>query len=284
MRFAKCPGSPTFLPKFTMLNDPAKESEAEPIEIRCYFVRERNALLVRGQFSELYTDYYLHLMQHKIRHEKERDQLLKDGLAALTLHLASRPWNEAIAWTLNWQDPLQNIFLTGSNRDGQVTGRIFTEDIRERENNLFFSQTNIDGQPGRKSMIEIDQLDIFRMGERYYEQSEQRPGRFFRYDEEDIVLITAQPECDLEWFTGLDEEKVRNIDETEELSLLEKRSYRFACGCSQARILPVIASMSGDSIEEVFGEEEVIPAACPRCGARYIVTREILEAYLREQE
>jgi molecular chaperone Hsp33 len=133
-------------------------------------------------------------------------------------------------------------------------------------------------------MIEIDQLDLFRMGEHYYEQSEQRPGRFFRYDEEDIVLVTAQPECDLEWLNGLDEEKIRNIDETEELSLLEKRSYRFGCGCSQARILPVIASMSGDSIDEIFGGDEVIPAACPRCGARYIVTREILEAYLREQE
>ena len=33
-----------------MLNDPSKEAENEPIEVRCYFVRERNALLVRGIF------------------------------------------------------------------------------------------------------------------------------------------------------------------------------------------------------------------------------------------
>ena len=77
-----------------MLNDPAKESENIPIEIRCYFVRERNALLTRGQFGSLYMDYYLHLMQHGLKNEDQPDQLLKDGLAALTLHLASRPWAE----------------------------------------------------------------------------------------------------------------------------------------------------------------------------------------------
>ena len=65
-----------------MLNDPAKEAAPEPIQIRCYFVRERNALLVRGEFSSLYTDYYLHLMQHQIRYEEPQDNLLKDGLAA----------------------------------------------------------------------------------------------------------------------------------------------------------------------------------------------------------
>src|SRR6056297_1594322 len=101
-----------------MLNDPDKEAAPEPIEIRCYFVRERNALAVRGEFSSIYTDYYLHLMQHRIRYGEEQDNILKDGLAAMTLHLASRPWNEAVAWTINWQDPLQNIFLTGSNRLG----------------------------------------------------------------------------------------------------------------------------------------------------------------------
>ncbi len=34
-------------------------------EIRCYFVRKRNCLLVRGRFSGMYMDYYLHLMQHE---------------------------------------------------------------------------------------------------------------------------------------------------------------------------------------------------------------------------
>lgn len=267
-----------------MLNDPDKEAAPEPIQIRCYFVRERNALLVRGEFSPLYTDYYLHLMQHQIRYEESQDLLLKDGLAALTLHLASRPWSEAIAWTLNWQDPLQNVFVTGSNQIANVTGRVFTEDIRERDKDLFYAQVNVQGEEPRQSMIEVDELDMFRIAERYYEQSEQRLGRYFCHHDEDFVLITAQPGCDMDWLAGLDNAAVAELDKTETLALLETREYRFECGCSPKKIFPIIAAMSGDTVDSIFDGAEVIPAGCPRCGARYIVTREALEAWISEQK
>lgn len=265
-----------------MLNDPSKEVAPETVEIRCYFVRERNALAVRGEFAAIYTDYYLHLMQHRIRYEDQQDSILKDGFAALTLHLASRPWNEAAAWTINWQDPLQNVFLTGSNRLGNITGRIFTEDVREREKNLFFAQITSEGQEPRQSMIEIDSLDMFSVAETYYDQSEQRRGRYFRHTDEDFVLVTAQPDCDLDWLGSLNDEKIRTLDQDEELSLLETRHYRFECGCSPERIFPIIAGMSEDSVDSIFGDTEVIPAGCPRCGAKYVITREALEAYVSE--
>ncbi|MEM9282897.1 MAG: Hsp33 family molecular chaperone HslO [Verrucomicrobiota bacterium] len=254
--------------------------ESEPIEVRCYFVRERNALLVRGEFSSLFTDYYLHLMEHQIRYEASLDQLLKDGLAALTLYLATRPWNEAVAWTLNWQDPLLNLFVTGSNRLGNVTGRVFTEDVKARDNNLLFAQTTVDGKAPRQSMIEVEELDIFHVGEHLYLQSEQRLGRYFHISEEDVVLITAQPDCDLTWLKELQGDQIRDLDQHETLSLLEKREYRFHCGCSQDRIFPLIAGMSEDSIDSLFGESETMPTGCPRCGARFVITRESLEAFV----
>ncbi len=266
-----------------MLNNPSKEAENEPIEVRCYFVRERNALLVRGDFSPLYTDYYLHLMQHGIKHERAQDDLLKDGLAALTLHLASRPRNEATAWTLSWQDPLQNLFVTGSNRSGNVVGRLFTEDVRERDKNLFIAQVMVAGQESRQSMIEAETLDMFRVVESFYHQSEQRPGRYFRHSEEDFVMVSAQPDCDLDWLAALDDEGIRAMDASENLGLLETRVYRFDCGCSPERIFPIIADMTEESLESVFGEGEVLAAGCPRCAARYVITRESLEAYKRDQ-
>jgi len=262
-----------------MLNDPEKNQEAESIEVRCYFVRERNALAVRGEFTPLYTDYYLHLMQHQIRPSPEFDQALKTGLAAVTLHLASRPRNEAVAWTLNWQDPLHNLFVTGSNRLGNVTGRVFEEDIRPAETNLFFSQTTAGGQGDRQSTIEAPDRDMFQVAEAYYRQSEQRLARFFRHGEEDFVLVTAQPDCDLPWLESLDDDAIRSIDAEETLSLLEKRFYRFDCGCTLEKIFAIVSRMTGSTIDEVFGNEEVTVASCPRCGARYALTREALEAY-----
>lgn len=264
-----------------MENPLPEDSGPEAIEVRCYFVRERNALAVRGAFSPLYTDYYIHLMEHRLKNQEEDDLAVKEALAALTLHLASRPWNEAIAWTLSWQDPLRNFFVTGSNRDATVTGRVFTEDIRERETNLFHSQTTVDGQGGRQSMLEVEKMDFFHIGEHFYEQSEQRVGRYFTCGDEDYVLVTSQPDCDLDWLKNLDEEAIRTLDSDEELSLLETRSYRFECGCSQDRIFPLIASMSDEAKDEVFAGSETLPTNCPRCGARYIITREALEAFQR---
>lgn len=267
-----------------MLNDPDKESETESIEIRCYFVRERNALLVRGEFSPIYTDFYLHLMQHQIRYQEAQDQQLKDALATLTLHLASRPWNEATAWTLNTRNPRQNLFVTGSNRQGNITGRIFTEDVRDTEKDLFYSQVTADGQSARQSVVEIEEEnDIFEIAESYYKQSEQRTGRFFRHDVEDFVFVTAQPDCDMPWLLSLTDEKIRTIDQEETLSLLETRHYRFDCGCSPGRLFPIVAGMSDSTIDEVFAGKEVIAAGCPRCGAKYTLTREALEAFQSQE-
>lgn len=266
-----------------MLNDPVKVTENEPIEIRCYFVRERNALVVRGDFGDLYRDYYLHLMQHGLRQKPEWDRLLKEALAALALHLASRPRTESTAWTVNLADPTLNIFVTGGNRGQNVTGRVFSENVRQMERNLFFSQTTTDGQSAagtRQSTVEFEGMDLFCAVETYYRQSEQRPARYFHLGGDDFVMISAQPDCDMPWFLTLDDDAVRDLDQHETLSLLERRFFRFDCGCHLGRIYPIIASLSPMTREEVFAGGSSADAACPRCGAHYEITREGLAAFL----
>jgi hypothetical protein len=58
-------------------------SLAEFIKIESIFVRHRNILMVRGQFTPIYTDYYIHLMEQNLRHKEELDQKLKDLMALL---------------------------------------------------------------------------------------------------------------------------------------------------------------------------------------------------------
>ncbi len=62
-----------------------------PVEVRSYFVRGRNALVARADFEPLYIDYYLHRADNNLVYSTAHDALLKDTLAGLTLHLASRP-------------------------------------------------------------------------------------------------------------------------------------------------------------------------------------------------
>ena len=56
------------------------EPDLSVVDLRSYFVRKRNALLVRGRFSPLYLDYYLHLMQYGLQNAEPLDQITElDG-------------------------------------------------------------------------------------------------------------------------------------------------------------------------------------------------------------
>jgi molecular chaperone Hsp33 len=251
------------------------EPAEEFTKIESIFVRHRNALLVRGQFTPIYTDYYLHLMQHSIRPPAELDQMLKDMLALLALHLVARPWAESIAWTVNLRAPRINLFVTGSSFEEAVTGRIFTEDVREPDRNFFYAQTTTENSKPRLTTLEIEGKDPIAWLSQYYDQSEQRPARAFRLEDENFAIIAAQPDCDLEWLASLDTAAVGKISETEETTLLESRKFRFNCGCTLEKILPILGGWK-ERLDDLFGDAEFISIQCPRCAAKYHVTRDMI--------
>jgi molecular chaperone Hsp33 len=260
-------------------------SEAIPeqsngLGVRCYFVRKRNALLVRADFEPLYIEYYLHLADREVRYGRDQDQLLKDALGALTLHCASRPRNESTAWTFNFQNPRMNLFVTGDNNLGTVVGQLFTEDVKENSQNLLYSKAVRIGGSVRTSAVSFEGTNIFQAVEHYYHQSEQRPARYFQLGEEDFVMVTAQPDCDLVWFEGLTMDSVRNLDKEEDLSLLEERYYYWQCGCTQEKIYKLLSAPMAENPESLFEGEASLRISCPRCGVKYVVTRESLEAFL----
>lgn len=248
-------------------------------EVRCYFVRKRNVLAVRGEFSGMYLDYYLHRADAGVEMSDVLDGMLKDALAAMTLHAASRPWKEVHAWTLNFQSPLANLFVTGDNTLAGVTGRVFTEDIRRGERSLFFSQVQTPGGLPRTSSVDFEGSDIFRAVEQFYRQSEQRPGRYFRYSEEDFVFLAAQPQADLDWLFSLDDDAIRRLDRDEELSLLEERSYSWKCGCTLERIYRVLSS-KGIAPDALFGGDAEVFVTCPRCAMRYRIARDRFDEWV----
>ena len=248
-----------------------KNSQDEnSIEVRCYFVRHRNALAVRGNFGPIYMDHYLHLMQHQIRTNPDNDQKLKDALAGIALHLASRPWDEVSAWTIHFSDPLMNLFVTGNSNEGNIIGRTFTEGIRDDKRNLFITQINNFPKEPRRSAIDFKaSASIFQIIQEYYKQSEQRLVKFFNYSEEEFVFISAQPECEEDWLLSLNDEAIRSLDKDEELSLLEKRHYSYRCGCTKERIITALATTSKD---EVLGNKESVNIECPRCAAITVIS------------
>ncbi len=256
-------------------NQPENLSVEEFTKVESIFVRHRNVLLVRAQFTPIYTDYYLHLMEQKLRHKEELDQKLKDLMAVLTLHLVARPWAETIAWTINLRAPRVNLFATGSSLFENITGHLFTENVKEPDRNVLYSQTLIKNTEGRKSHIELETEDPLQWVETYYMQSEQRPARVFRLDDENFALLAAQPDADTEWLESLTAEDVAKITETEQTKVLETRKFRFHCGCSPEKIIPALRSWK-DRKDELFQGDPFVEATCPRCGAKHLITPDML--------
>lgn len=250
------------------------------LEIQTRFVRSRNALLARADFGELFVDYYLHLQKHDIHPGTEADGLFKKALAAFVLHCASRPRNELTAWTINFQKPLLNIFLTADNETGAVAGRVFEDNVKELPENIFYSDTVKIGQPKRRSAVSFEGPDPIAAAEKFYRQSEQRIARYFQLAEEDYALLTEHPDCDLAWLNALTDAQVKDLGNTETVVPVERRVYRWHCGCNQERMLEVLAPTMKQNPEELFGDDEKIEIRCPRCGARYAITREAMEAFV----
>ncbi len=250
------------------------------LEVRTDFVRSRHALIARANFSELYVDYYLHLAANDLHPAAEHDRIFKRALAAFVLHCASRPWNELIAWTINFQTPLLNVFLVGDNDTGAITGRVFADQVKAGPEGLFFSDVVRLGEPKRRSAVSFQGDDPFAAAERFYAQSEQRLVRGFELAEEEFALICEHPDADLGWLRGLTAESARALDLQEVLAPMERRIYRWHCGCNQPRMLEVLAPAMRADPEALFGDADKLEIRCPRCGARHVVTREAMDAYL----
>jgi len=263
---------------------PAEPNTDPGLEVISSFVRYRNALLAQADFGPLFVDYYLHLADHSLRPDPRHDTIFKEALGAFVLHCASRPRNEQIAWTINFQDPLLNLFLVADNEEGTVAGRIFTEHVKQGEHNLFFSEIVRAGQPLRRSAVNFDGDDSFKAVERFYEQSEQRPARYFQINGEEFSMLTAHPDYDRGWFSGITAEEVKGLQDEETVSPIERRVYRWHCGCNQHKILKVLSSPMRENPEELFGGEEAIQIECPRCAARYTITREAMEAFVAQAD
>jgi len=247
------------------------------------FVRHRNVLLVQADLGPLFTDYYLHLADHHLRYTPEQAGLFKSALAAFTLHCASRPLNEHLAWTMSFQEPRLNLFLAGDNEDCTVVGRLFTENVRVAPENVFFSDIVARrGAEPRRSVVNFHGSDVLAAVTGYYARSEQRPARFFDLGEDHYALLLAQPDCDLPWFSAVDAAAVRSLGAGETLTRIQQRTYNWLCGCTQRKILAAIAPAFRADPAGLFGTGETIRVECPRCAAGHTLTREAMEAYLAQ--
>jgi molecular chaperone Hsp33 len=250
------------------------------LEIQCSFVRGKNVLMAKANFSQLYVDYFLHLSDNHIKPSEEHVEMFKAALAAFSLHCASKPRNEVLSWTMNFQRPLVNLFLVGDTELNIVAGRIFDRDVKENLHNSFYQEVARPGKPIHRSYVDFTGKDPLLAVERFYSQSEQRPAKLFQLGDEEYAMISAHPDWDEEWFKNLDYQTVKGIEENEEVNILEKRFYSWDCGCSADKMYEVLVPMGKTGADSVFAEHENIVVNCPRCAGEYNLSRSHLDALI----
>jgi len=254
----------------------------DDLTLRSRFVRGRNTLFARGDFSALFVDFYLHLKDNDLQLSQESAERMKRALALFGLHCISRPRNESLAWTINFQDPLVNVFVAGDTSTGEVTGRIYTEGVKRAKENAFYQDSLRRGRDPHRSVVGFSGSDMIGAVEEFYAMSEQRPARFFELAPEEFAILAAHPDYDEDWFASLSHEDVLSLDATEELVDLESRPLRWHCGCNQRKIMKVLLETFIAEPDELFLGEELVEVNCPRCASKHRISREMMEAFLAD--
>ncbi|MBD3160964.1 MAG: hypothetical protein GF346_02265 [Candidatus Eisenbacteria bacterium] len=236
----------------------------------------RSAVITTGRFTDLFAAWEAHAVVWQTARDPFSHSCMRQGLAAAALDLANRPRDEEIAWTLHFERPPTNVFLTGEARAGIVTGRVYTDGVRADASSRLYVTSRRSGGPQTTSSIDVDRFDLLEIFEIYYRRSEQRPARFLELEEDRFSLFLSLPGGDPSWFETLGaEEAASRVDAGR---LLEERPFRFECGCNPRRMVVALRDLFEEEPESLFEGNEEVETFCPRCGRRWTITREAFDA------
>lgn len=246
---------------------------ASTVAVACHFVRGRNALLCAADFGPMFMDMYLHLGRLGVVLGDGADGRLKLLLASLTLHASARPRDETIAWTLHFEEEGVNLFAVAENPTGRVTGQVFHRMVRSLPGNVLHAETATASGARRRSAVDFRGADPLEAAAAYFRQSEQRPARLFELEGDEFALLSAQPDCDMDWLEAVGAPEVRAAVSDAGRPPLETRIYRFECGCTPQRIAEAIGPAVRRDPEGAFGAEDWLRVGCPRCGIMHEIAR-----------
>lgn len=244
--------------------------------VRRYIDNSRWVVISEGDFGPLIDAWRLHASVWSPSSDGLGDMLMRQGLAAAALHLANRPRDEMVGWTLNLAEPPTNVFMTGDARQSNVTGRVFTEGVKTVAHSRLFVQSYRAGREPMESVIEVRGFDLLSIFEQYYQRSEQNPARFFQKENDEFFMVLGMPGVNRQWMAELD--LPASLALIDEARLLEERPFRFECGCSPGKMLNALRDIFQADPEELFQGEAGVETSCPRCGRRWWIQRDQFQA------
>jgi molecular chaperone Hsp33 len=233
--------------------------------------------LAAADFGPIYLAYEEHVRRWELPLDATGTQLVREGLAALALHLATRPADETVGVTLNFRTPPLNVFLTGNAGTLTVTGRMFTEDVQTAGANRLFVQSYRPQTGPVQSAMDFESANALRVFEEYYARSEQAATRFLHLGAARVMMAQALPEgrpADIEALTPESAQALLDSG----LELLATQPVHFRCGCNRDKILSALRLIFAGKEADLFRGESGVETFCPRCGARWWIERSVYDS------
>jgi hypothetical protein len=245
--------------------------------VRRFIDPKRVLRLAEADMAPLFAAYDEHVRRWELPQDPGARALVESGLAALTLHLATRLADESVGVTLNLVSPPRNIFLTGHAGDGTITARVFVDDVQTAATGRLFVQSFRPSTGTVQSIVEVEGDDMLAMFGAYYERSEQFPARFLRLGAARVGLVQALPDGGKEALAAAEDATVRALFDGPK-DLLVEQVFRFRCGCNPGKIVGALREIFAGRDEDLFRGDTGVEAFCPRCGARWWIERAAYDA------
>lgn len=246
--------------------------------IRTFLHRKKDVVFARGNIEKLFNAYLLHAKSLGPLPEELGLEIMRKTLACATLQLALLPPDQFVAWTINLSQPRLNVFLAGDNNQFQITGRVYNENVKDTPINRLYVETQRPKHEPSRSMLDFHGLDILKTMEEYFIRSVQIPTRFFELAPDDFLMAQGMPRVDRAWMESLDKNSVSKHIEQNEMESIEERKYKFNCGCNAEKILSVLKGMFKNNPLDLFADAEKIDATCPRCGKKWVISKDEFNA------
>jgi hypothetical protein len=253
------------------------DGPAAGVVVRSSLRRDVHAVFARADVEALHREFLVHAASLGPLPGEPALTAMRQALGAAVLQLALLPPDEFCSWTFNVAAPPCNVFLAGDNNEFQVTGRIYTDDVRVAAAGRLFVETQRPAHLPSRSVVEFEGTDVLEAIRQYYGHALQMRARIFELGEHEVLLIQGLPIVDQDWLDRLDATAAREAEEGAEQ--IEQRRYRFRCGCDIQRIALVVHEMFAgpDRLDELFRDELEIEVQCPRCGRHWWLSRASLE-------
>lgn len=245
--------------------------------VHSYVEREHHAVISRGNFEQLYQGYLAHAATIGPMPEAFSLDSMRYAMAMATLQLALWPPDQHASFTLNFSEPLINIFLAGDNHEFQITGRVYSENVKNTGVSRFYVETQRPNHKPAQSVVDFDEAHALSAFEHYYKRGVQMRVRIFELEEHDFVMIQGLPIVERQWLSDLTSEDVIEMFD-QGLEEIEQRTYTFQCGCNLPRIKKVVSDVFKSDPSELFGEEKHVEVQCPRCGKFWLITKEYFDS------